>query len=288
MKIANPHGIKIGCDPEVFVRGKRTKKFFNAHGMVPGDKKEPFKVAHGAIQVDGMALEFNIDPAQDEEVFVNNVSSVFRNLGRRIPKTMELAVTPTAHFPAAYMAKQPVESLILGCEPDYNAYTGKANVRPDANKPMRTASGHLHFGWTEGADITNPLHQADCRELAKQLDYVLGYWSLKWDPDKERRQMYGKAGAIRYKPYGVEYRTLSNAWLRDKRLMAWVFNASLLAVNKLKDEISLEKNFKQIGWAEFGRNIIDGTGVWMADDRIVQRELGPEFELPPNLEEYEA
>ncbi len=40
-----------------------------------------------------------------------------------------------------------------------------------------------------------------------------------YDKDTERRGMYGKAGAFRPKPYGVEYRTLSNAWLsNDERI----------------------------------------------------------------------
>ena len=53
--------ILVGCDPEVFVA--KGGKFISAHGMIPGTKKAPHKVERGAVQVDGMALEFNIDPA---------------------------------------------------------------------------------------------------------------------------------------------------------------------------------------------------------------------------------
>ena len=57
----------------------------------------------------------------------------------------------------------------------------------------------------------------------KQLDWYLGAWSLKMDPDPTRRLLYGKAGACRYKPYGVEYRVLSNFWLttKERRLQVW-------------------------------------------------------------------
>ena len=38
-----------------------------------------------------------------------------------------------------------------------------------------------------------------------------------------RKQLYGKAGAYRPKPYGFEYRTLSNFWVFDKKLIEWVW-----------------------------------------------------------------
>jgi len=53
--------ILVGCDPEYFV--KKNGIFQSAHGLIMGDKKNPQKVRNGAVQVDGMAVEFNIDPA---------------------------------------------------------------------------------------------------------------------------------------------------------------------------------------------------------------------------------
>ena len=67
--------ILIGCDPEVFV--KKDGLFKSAHGLIKGDKKNPFKIRSGAVQVDGMALEFNIDPAHNEDEFVFLVNDVF-------------------------------------------------------------------------------------------------------------------------------------------------------------------------------------------------------------------
>jgi len=50
-------------------------------------------------------------------------------------------------------------------------------------------------------------------------DYLLGVWSVLHDTDMRRRELYGAAGAYRPKKYGVEYRTMSNFWLRSPQLM---------------------------------------------------------------------
>jgi hypothetical protein len=39
-----------------------------------------------------------------------------------------------------------------------------------------------------------------------------------------RKQLYGKAGAFRPKPYGAEYRVLSNFWVFDTKLTGWVYD----------------------------------------------------------------
>jgi hypothetical protein len=57
-----------------------------------------------------------------------------------------------------------------------------------------------------------------------------------------RRELYGKAGAFRPKPYGVEYRVLSNRWLNSEALIRWVYNQSQLGMARR----GLEDN----NWAE--------------------------------------
>ena len=221
--------ILVGCDPEVFV--KQNGIFRSAFGLIKGDKKNPQPVPHGAVQVDGMALEFNINPAATQEEFVLSVQSVFDTMCRMVPG-YEVVAVPVADFDADYLKSQPAEALELGCDPDYNAWTTLANPRPDGDRPMRTASGHVHVGWTNGQNIDDADHQTRCNMLVKQLDFYLGLCSLLYDKDDRRRAMYGKAGACRYKPYGVEYRTLSNAWLNSKERMAWVFRATQAAVRE--------------------------------------------------------
>lgn len=224
--------ILIGCDPEVFV--SQGNVFKSAFGLIRGDKRNPQKVKRGAVQVDGMALEFNIDPAATEDEFCINVNDVFQQLQLMVPKH-NIVISPVAHFDPEYMKAQPAEALELGCDPDFNAWSGEVNIKPDADRPMRTASGHIHIGWTKDEDIQNPSHVANGNAVVKQMDFFLGLTSLFYDQDTERREMYGKSGCCRYKPYGVEYRTLSNAWLRSDTLKRWVFRASQAGVKALQE-----------------------------------------------------
>lgn len=229
----------IGCDPEVFV--KRNGTFRSAYGLIKGDKKNPLPVRNGAVQVDGMALEFNIDPAATEDQFALNVQDVYNQMKLMVPD-YEVVAVPVAHFERDYIRSQPAAALELGCDPDYNGWTGLVNHKPDGDRPMRTASGHVHIGWTNKVDINDPEHQGMCQAAARQMDFFLGLPSLEYDSDLERREMYGKAGCLRYKPYGVEYRTLSNAWLRSERLIRWVYrNAQVGMENLVKGNILSEK-----------------------------------------------
>lgn len=210
----------VGADPEVFV--KQQGIHASGYGLVPGTKAEPYPVRNGAVQVDGMALEFNINPVATADEFVFNVQSVLAQLSEMVPE-YEVVADPVARFTAEFIQSQPDEATELGCDPDYNAWSDTENVKPDCNLPMRTGAGHVHIGWTEDESANDPEHRAMCLALVKQLDFFLGLPSLVYDKEVDRRAMYGQAGAFRPKPYGVEYRVLSNAWLRDEGLMRWVF-----------------------------------------------------------------
>ena len=100
--------ILIGCDPELFVT--KDGKPRSAFGLVPGTKESPFKVKKGAIQVDGMALEFNIDPAKTEHQFVTNVATVMRELRQACPPDYKFLIKPSVTFHAAHLKAQPDEA----------------------------------------------------------------------------------------------------------------------------------------------------------------------------------
>ena len=167
----NTYDFTIGADPEFFVQ--RAGKVVSAHGLIPGDKKHPFKVNKGAVQVDGMALEFNIDPANNEKEFMDNLDTVMNQILAMVPG-YNYYNNPIADFGKEYIDRQPEEAKILGCEPDWNAYTMEVNPRPNAETPFRTASGHLHIGWTKDVNPLDPGHLKACGRLARMLDYTVG------------------------------------------------------------------------------------------------------------------
>lgn len=236
--------LTIGADPELFA--KQNGIYVSGHGLVPGDKANPHPVLNGAVQVDGMALEFNIDPANDEDGFVFNLQSVMQQLRDMVPDH-EIVADPVAHFTPEYMEEQPDEAKELGCDPDFNAWqNGRINPKPDNKKPMRTGAGHVHLGFAQDADITDEGFISQCCAIIRQLDFYLGLPSLLFDTDVERRSMYGQAGAYRAKPYGVEYRVLSNRWLSDEKLMRWVFSNTQQAVDALRSGRNLTKEFGDI------------------------------------------
>jgi hypothetical protein len=230
--------IKIGCDPEFFV--KKDGQYVSAFGLINGTKYNPQLVDGGAIQVDGMALEFNIDPAKTAEEFSGRIQNVLKQFREIIPSEYEFAFDPVAQFGEEYIRSQPPEATELGCTPDFNAYTGETNPKPNASVPFRTASGHIHIGWTEDVDPYDPEHFEACCMLVKELDHSLACLEKFWDSDTQRKELYGAYGAFRPKPYGVEYRVLSNAWVRDPDLMQFIFKV----VNDCFDHLrSGKKNY---------------------------------------------
>lgn len=254
----------VGADPELFV--KEGDRFVSGFGMIPGDKKKPHPVPNGAVQVDGMALEFNINPAVNEDEFLLNIDIVLNHLKGMIPDKHQLVVSPTAEFDEEYLKSQPLEALQLGCAPDYNAYEMAANPQPDQHPTMRTGAGHLHVGWEPNRyEEDRAAHREECAMLTKQMDYILGIPSILLDKDDKRRQMYGKAGAFRPKPYGVEYRVLSNFWLVNKNTIKWAYRSSVHAFNLLVyNEIYLPDMY-----GDTARNIIDNNDVHGAKDFIM-------------------
>ena len=226
--------ILIGADPEKFVHDG--KEFVCAHNMIKGTKEAPFSVLNGAVQVDGMAVEFNIDPAANKDQFLNNLHTVMAQLDAMLPSHSTVAC-PTADFSVEVMGKAHPMALELGCEPDFNAWKdGCANPQPNGNVTFRTGAGHIHIGWASDMDINDPEHIAVCSQVCKQLDLYLGVPSVIFDADNRRRELYGKAGAMRVKPYGVEYRVLSNAWLENTNIMEWVYDNTIKALSNLLDK----------------------------------------------------
>jgi len=234
MKICGTN-FSIGADPEVFIQDKKTKRFIGAYGMIPGTKENPRYLPGGLCkgQVDGMALEFNTFPAHDVHSFSCRVSTGKRGLDYALDWGHHIVVQPTVEFDNEEWRRAPKKARRLGCDPDFCAWGGiHVNNPPDGKVTYRTGAGHIHLGWGGSFDITEEFKEI-CGALVREQDALNGVASLLYDQDTKRRKLYGKAGCFRPKTYGVEYRTLSNSWVRNTVLTRYVARRTFQAARNM-------------------------------------------------------
>jgi hypothetical protein len=244
---------KLGCDPELFM-ADINGKLRAACGLIGGSKQNPRPLPLGdgyMVQEDNVAIEFNTPPAANAAEFIHSVSTTMEYLMNDVRRNLNFTIVnlSAASFPDDEL--QAPSAKEFGCDPDFNAWTGRKNQRPqvkDAN--LRSAGGHVHVGFDK--------RLCDGKELIKWMDMYLGVPSVLMDEaGDKRRPLYGKSGAFREKPYGFEYRTLSNFWTFNPRLMQWIWDNTRRAVdaavaqieiNKYKDSIytAINKNNKQV------------------------------------------
>jgi len=223
----------LGTDPETFL--SLGGQFVSAHGLFPGTKKEPYKVDKGAIQVDGVALEFNIDPVDNMVDWNRNIETVLlqmKEMVQKVDKDMILKFEPIASFDKKYFDNIPIEAKILGCDPDFN-FQGKMNPAPKLQDvPLRTAAGHIHIGWTEGENPNSASHFEDARFISDKF-YRSGIFTPKLSSEQERLRYYGMYGSFRPKSYGVELRSPSNLWVETPESRMKMFSKVMTQMQEL-------------------------------------------------------
>lgn len=230
--------IKIGADPELFIYDTDNKSYVSAAGFFPGTKKEPFAVENGAIQVDGVALEFNITPAETEDQFFKNINSVMSQMTEMVEKVNPrwvLKKIPYVQFSSTEWAKVPESAKELGCDPDFMSANGNPTRDVSSllmNSTIRTAAGHIHIGWTEEESIEDPFHFEDCRFIADGF-YKRGVYTPTTNEEYSRLNYYGNHGAFRAKTYGVELRSPSNLWLNSEQSIKTIFRKTKQIFNEL-------------------------------------------------------
>jgi len=233
--------IKIGADPEFFLI--KDGEYVPAVGLVPGTKEAPHKLRNGAVQLDGTAVEFNIDPASTSKEFSDNILDVLEQIRAMIPKEYKFAFQPSVIYSHKIWNTIPDSAKELGCNPDYSAYDGKAKTPPELPKElqtMRTGAGHIHIGFADVKDPTDFSHLWDCAAITKALDNCFGPFTRFYDNDVQRQKLYGQLGSFRPKMYGVEYRVLSNAWLNYPDMWPWLFGNIQRVINGLEMGMNLE------------------------------------------------
>ena len=224
----------IGCDPEIFVCDN-TQTVRSIIGKLGGSKDHPLPLPIGdgfAVQEDNVALEFNIPASSSRESFIKNVCLATEFLEQAMIDRYGLNFfhKSAVSFPNEELTDP--AAFVFGCDPDYNAWTKKKNPRPKADDPnLRSAGGHVHIG----------LNGQDPLQVVKACDLYLGVPSVLLDEYGDlRRPLYGKAGAYRIKPFGVEYRTLSNFWVFTPELIGWVHDGVSRALEAVSNNFDFD------------------------------------------------
>ncbi len=256
--------IKLGCDPEAFLIDLNGQ-LKSSIGLIGGSKDMPrplFELGLGyAVQEDNVAIEFNIPPADGRSSFIDSISGTLKHLTHMAQQDHGLSISQlsAASFPVSEL--QNPAALVFGCDPDYNAWTKEMNPRPSADdKTLRSCGGHVHVGYDTNSDL-------DGTSIIRMMDLHLGVPSVLMDKGELRKQLYGKAGAYRMKPYGVEYRTLSNFWIFDDRRIGWVWDNTNRAV-EAAERFSIDD--------EDGQAIVQAINT---NDKVLAEQLVKRFNL---------
>lgn len=127
----------------------------------------------------------------------------------------EVSFTMGAEVPVDSWKSVPQEDRRFGCVPSENIYgTKRINVTGQKIR-FRACGGHIHYGSQYAVSVSKDSKKLE--ELVKMMDLFAGNTMVLLDRDPSnirRRKYYGRAGEYRIKKYGIEYRTLSNFWLR--------------------------------------------------------------------------
>jgi len=246
--------VRIGCDPEIFLSDAKGK-IVPVTGMVGGTKsstvpllsllhgglpdsstvhyKKFFKSPEFGILEDGPCLEFNVPSSSEWDRFCSNVTQVVCLIESWAHnKGLKLALgTPEAEFSEETFEKNSVLKDI-GCSPDFDAYGDCRSRKPITHADLGTkrfSGGHIHLGYN--TEMVPPYIMAKFMDLIVGLPLV-----ILGEKQGGRRAVYGQAGLYRPKPYGVEYRTPSNLWVKHTGTNAVMYlTSAILSLGRMAD-----------------------------------------------------
>lgn len=203
----------FGADPEFFIT--KSGKHVSAVGLIGGSKEKPLLIDDkgNALLEDNVAVEFNIQPADNAGSLRTVINKMIQETKKRLPG---YGISKQSAWSFDSNELNTPESRVFGCDPDFNAWTLEKNKKPwSKDKNLRSAGGHIHIGCSTA--IEKPI------EVIRACDLFLGIPSVRLDDSSVRRELYGMAGSFRKKEYGVEYRSLSNFWIFSKNYTEWAF-----------------------------------------------------------------
>jgi len=232
--------MQLGTDPEVFVENEG--KLLPAFEFLPPKEKhlKATGMYSGNVYCDGFQGEFTVQPSSCLAWVVDGIHATLKSLlkeARSKHPAAKLSVKTVVEIDHNLLIDGKKEHVELGCMPSKNVYGSKGQI-PESGRtlPIRMTGGHMHFSPNYNEEqITNAI---------RLLDRILGVPSVSLFANYDhpaRRQFYGLAGEYRTPKWGLEYRTMSNAWLVHPAIMHLVFDLGRLAV-----QLSINKEFSAL------------------------------------------
>ncbi|HVI40762.1 MAG TPA: hypothetical protein VM577_08890 [Anaerovoracaceae bacterium] len=233
----NKRMLSMGCDPELFFRSNG--RIIGSERIIPEDGLGNNLWSNRVVR-DGIQLELNPVNATSVRFLGTNLGSCFELLQRRlIGRNVDISFDGVVEVEREELDALSEKSRVLGCAPSRNIY-GLKPISVDARKYMkRSAGGHLHIG-LDYTSIYDKRSVDERNRLIPLLDIFVGNTCVLLDRDPnaaERRQNYGRAGEYRLPKHGVEYRTLSNFWLRNYTIFSMIWGMVELAVGILQETL---------------------------------------------------
>lgn len=247
----------IGSDPEFFISMDGGMTPYPIVGMLGGTKGKPLPVkgrpGYG-MQEDNVMAEYNVPPTYDSGSFAETIvmgrALVLDRLTRNHP-TVTLYSGCSAFMPHEHLTTP--QAKTFGCSPDFYAYSQGAplprinpEVLSEPDGEWRFAGGHVHLGYKDSLDWAPPdfVVAALC-DLLISIP-MIGYGM---DTQGKRRQFYGSPGRYRPTKYGIEYRSLSNAWTMHPRHARNVGQATMNVFQTLlRGEKELRRIYNDMPW----------------------------------------
>jgi hypothetical protein len=207
----------LGADPEFFIG--TDKKLISSIGVIGGEKGKGVSISpiiNATWLEDNVAVEVNAPAYKSAGDFKTRWMQIMSEVKKTLAaKKMHAIIKPVVNFRSEELGHP--KAHVYGCDPDFCAYD------EDTKKPRvvdvqqfgntRFAGGHLHLSFQNRDKI--PAYA-----VAMIFDALVGLPAIMLDSQQERRKSYGLAGLFRTKKYadgseGIEYRTLSNFWIKD-------------------------------------------------------------------------
>jgi hypothetical protein len=192
-------------------------------------------------------VEWNIPPATTEHEFRESICTIKALVQEHVQSQLGEGwkATPRGEWEFEASQLQSEQAKTFGCEPDFDAYLGGVQRQDGAADTIgnwRTCGGHIHVG----GDFNCPDFVA---ALFVEL-FITIFGRVPVNNRTQRAKWYGKPGIFRPKPYGIEYRTPDNGWVRDPHRVEMVGHYALHCANYLTTTSAetLQSTFRKIPW----------------------------------------